>query len=194
MLTIFEDQAKFMVACGQTVYEENPAQFELYKKLILEEIQELFDAKDNVEELDAIMDIIVVCTGALLSTDFIKSNPDEVNFNDIAYQATTLFKFEKKVFNELFILHLIDDGFEDLKMYDKENNICLFTITQILTRVFMLLNVSGRYDIIGAWNEVVTNNMSKVCKETGKVIKRDDGKILKPEGWKPPDFSKYVRV
>jgi hypothetical protein len=24
-------------------------------------------------------------------------------------------------------------------------------------------------------------------------LKREDGKVLKPEGWQPPDFSKFVK-
>jgi len=49
------------------------------------------------------------------------------------------------------------------------------------------------YDIHGAWNEVVQTNMAKVDPATGKVRRREDGKILKPEGWKPPDMMKYVK-
>ena len=49
-----------------------------------------------------------------------------------------------------------------------------------------------QYDIAGAWNEVVQTNMAKVDPETGKVRRREDGKILKPEGWKPPDMTKFV--
>jgi predicted HAD superfamily Cof-like phosphohydrolase len=49
------------------------------------------------------------------------------------------------------------------------------------------------YDITGAWDEVVKTNMSKVDRVTGKVKRREDGKILKPEGWKPPDMSKFVK-
>jgi small subunit ribosomal protein S1 len=30
-------------------------------------------------------------------------------------------------------------------------------------------------------------------KVTGKVIRREDGKILKPEGWSPPNFKKFVK-
>lgn len=44
-----------------------------------------------------------------------------------------------------------------------------------------------------AWDEGAQSNLAKVDKVTGKVIRREDGKILKPEGWKPPDFSKLVR-
>jgi hypothetical protein len=49
------------------------------------------------------------------------------------------------------------------------------------------------YDIAGAWDEVVKTNMAKVDPVTGKVRRREDGKILKPEGWKPPDMSKFVK-
>lgn len=37
------------------------------------------------------------------------------------------------------------------------------------------------------WNEVQRSNCTKF--PGGKVIKRDDGKMLKPEGWTPPDIQ-----
>jgi len=49
------------------------------------------------------------------------------------------------------------------------------------------------YDIQGAWDEVVRTNMAKVDPVTRKVRRREDGKILKPEGWKPPDMTKFVK-
>ena len=48
-------------------------------------------------------------------------------------------------------------------------------------------------DVNGAWQEVHASNMAKIDKETGKVRKREDGKVLKPEGWKPPELKKYLR-
>ena len=42
------------------------------------------------------------------------------------------------------------------------------------------------------WDEGAISNLRKIDKETNKVLKREDGKVLKPEGWKPPDFSKFV--
>lgn len=35
------------------------------------------------------------------------------------------------------------------------------------------------------WSEVQRTNMAKVGAD-GKVVRREDGKILKPEGWTPP--------
>jgi hypothetical protein len=41
------------------------------------------------------------------------------------------------------------------------------------------------------WKEVHDSNMRKVHKD-GTVHRREDGKILKPEGWKPPDLFKII--
>lgn len=48
------------------------------------------------------------------------------------------------------------------------------------------------WDCESAWDEGAKSNLSKIDPTTGKVIRREDGKILKPEGWKPPDFKKFV--
>jgi predicted HAD superfamily Cof-like phosphohydrolase len=53
-------------------------------------------------------------------------------------------------------------------------------------------NMKG-YNIVAAWDEVLRSNMKKVDPITRKVIRREDGKILKPEGWTPPDLSKFIK-
>lgn len=40
------------------------------------------------------------------------------------------------------------------------------------------------------FDEVHRSNLSKLV--DGKPIRRDDGKILKPEGWTPPDIKKIL--
>lgn len=42
------------------------------------------------------------------------------------------------------------------------------------------------------WDEVHRSNMAKVDPATGKVKRREDGKILKPEGWQPPNLKDLV--
>ena len=120
MSNVFRDQAKFMNACGQTVGERNQDQFDLYLKLIKEEVDELqtaVDQNDRVEQLDALIDIMVVTVGAVQS-----------------------------------------------------------------------LGVDGE----GAWKEVMSTNFSKIDSLTGRVRKREDGKVLKPTGWQPPQLAKYI--
>ena len=121
MNKVLDDQKKFMVACGQTVDEYNPNQFNLYKELIGEEVGELIQAirnNDRVEQLDALIDILVVTAGAIHS-----------------------------------------------------------------------LGADGT----NAWNEVMRTNFAKVDPTTGKVRRREDGKILKPDNWQPPQLQSYVQ-
>ena len=120
MTNPFRDQEKFMRACDQTVGEFNEAQFALYTNLITEEHQELLEATlsdDRVEQLDALIDILVVTVGAIHSMGA---------------------------------------------------------------------------DVEGAWKEVMMTNFAKIDHDTGKVRKREDGKVLKPTGWTPPDLKPYV--
>jgi len=42
-----------------------------------------------------------------------------------------------------------------------------------------------------AWKEVISSNMSKVDPETGKVLKREDGKVIKPDSFKPPRLDQF---
>lgn len=121
MTNPFDDQARFMQACGQTVGENNEAQHLMYYTLIKEEVAELMAAEranDQVEQLDALIDILVVTIGALHSMGA---------------------------------------------------------------------------DAAGAWNEVMRTNFAKVDPNTGQVRRRADGKVLKPEGWQPPELEKFLR-
>ena len=113
----FMDQKNFMETCDQTTNTYNEAQYKLYKNLIDEEVEELNTATNPVDELDALVDILVVTIGAMHS-----------------------------------------------------------------------LGV----DAEGAWNEVMKTNFAKVDWTTKKVTKRTDGKVLKPEGWQPPQLEKFV--
>ncbi|HMG13073.1 MAG TPA: nucleoside triphosphate pyrophosphohydrolase family protein [Gemmatimonadaceae bacterium] len=68
--------------------------------------------------------------------------------------------------------------------------------------------VDGIYVFIGAahefgipieaeWDAVQLSNMQKAVEQpdgTLKVIRRPDGKILKPEGWEPPDTEGILRA
>lgn len=112
-----ESVSIFIDACGQ---KDTPENAELYKKLIEEEYTEFLEAieaKDEVETLDACMDMIWVILGYCYLKGF---------------------------------------------------------------------------NIEGAWEEVKRSNLAKIDFETGKVIRREDGKILKPEGWTPPNLESFV--
>ena len=73
MTNPFRDQEKFMKACDQTVEGYNEDQYAMYLELIGEETGELMVAladENRVEQLDALIDILVVTIGAIHSGGF----------------------------------------------------------------------------------------------------------------------------
>jgi predicted HAD superfamily Cof-like phosphohydrolase len=52
---------------------------------------------------------------------------------------------------------------------------------------------SRGWDCENIWDEGAKSNLSKIDPVTGSVRRREDGKILKPEGWKPPDFTRFTK-
>jgi len=120
MSNVFRDQEKFMKSCDQSVEGFNETQFNLYTSLIREEVDELWAANaaaDQIEVLDALIDILVVTVGAIHS-----------------------------------------------------------------------MGADGE----GAWKEVMQTNFAKIDHDTGKVRKREDGKVLKPTGWVPPNLAQFI--
>jgi predicted HAD superfamily Cof-like phosphohydrolase len=51
---------------------------------------------------------------------------------------------------------------------------------------------TGGFDAEGAWKEVMRTNFAKVDPETGKVRRRDDGKVLKPSDWQGPKLEPFI--
>jgi predicted HAD superfamily Cof-like phosphohydrolase len=67
----------------------------------------------------------------------------------------------------------------------------LDALTDILVVTIGAIHSMGA-DAEGAWKEVMRTNFAKIDKDTGKVRKREDGKVLKPLGWTPPSLKEYV--
>jgi predicted HAD superfamily Cof-like phosphohydrolase len=58
--------------------------------------------------------------------------------------------------------------------------------------VLIGLAYSKGYDIEAAFKEVARSNMSKIDPKTQTVLKRDDGKVLKPPHFSPPYLTPYL--
>ena len=118
MTNPFKDIETFGTACDQPPSEAN---YKMYLDLIREETDELEEAiqdNDKVEQLDALIDILVVTMGAVRAAG---------------------------------------------------------------------------WDGEAAWKEVMDTNFAKIDPTTGKVIKREDGKVLKPEGWQAPQLAQFIK-
>ena len=101
---------------------------------------------------------------------------------------------EKNIDNAILYAKLIDEEFNELKQACLDDNdterldACMDLIWVTLGYCYM-----RGYNVPMAWNEVARSNLSKINPETGKVIKREDGKVLKPEGWTPPQLEQFTK-
>lgn len=48
------------------------------------------------------------------------------------------------------------------------------------------------FPITEGWIEVALSNHAKIDPDTGVCLRRADGKILKPEGWQPPNLRRVM--
>lgn len=99
-----------------------------------------------------------------------------------AEQYALYFNLIQEEMSELFAAVLKEDRKEQL---DALIDILVVTIGAIHS-----MGADGE----GAWKEVMRTNFAKIDKETGKVRKREDGKILKPLNWQPPNLEPYLAV
>jgi predicted HAD superfamily Cof-like phosphohydrolase len=101
-------------------------------------------------------------------------------------------EFNKDQFN--LYVSLIDEEVRELydaiTAHDKVET--LDALIDIIVVTIGAIHSAG-YDAEGAWKEVMRTNFAKIDKETGKVRKREDGKVLKPVGWTPPDLKPFVK-
>lgn len=90
-------------------------------------------------------------------------------------------------------LNLIEEEFKELQEARAMNNDVeeLDALIDILVVTIGAIHSAG-FDAEGAWKEVMKTNFAKIDKETGKVRKREDGKVLKPVGWTPPELSPFI--
>jgi predicted HAD superfamily Cof-like phosphohydrolase len=90
-------------------------------------------------------------------------------------------------------LKLIEEEAEELNqaIIDRDRVEMLDALIDMLVVTVGAIHSMGA-DGEGAWKEVMRSNFAKIG-EDGKVRKREDGKVLKPTGWTPPDLKPFVK-
>ena len=88
---------------------------------------------------------------------------------------------------------LIEEEHTELKqaLADNDNVEVLDALIDILVVTIGAIHSAG-FDAEGAWKEVMSTNFAKIDRETGKVRKREDGKVLKPQGWESPVLNTFL--
>jgi predicted HAD superfamily Cof-like phosphohydrolase len=101
---------------------------------------------------------------------------------------------ERNELQYLMYLGLIDEEVTELHQA-LDNNDRVEQLDALIDILVVTIGAihSGGFDAEGAWKEVMRTNFAKIDHETGKVRKREDGKVLKPVGWTPPNLVPYVK-
>ena len=99
--------------------------------------------------------------------------------------------FNQEQFN--LYIKLIEEEFKELNEAVNNNDMLetLDALEDILVVTIGAIHSAGM-DGEGGWREVMNTNFAKIDKETGKVRKREDGKVLKPVGWTAPDLEQFL--
>jgi predicted HAD superfamily Cof-like phosphohydrolase len=88
---------------------------------------------------------------------------------------------------------LIDEEYDEfIKAWNENNDVEKIDACFDMMWVIVGYMKSRGWDCESIWDEGAKSNLSKIDPETGFVKRREDGKILKPDGWQPPNFSKFV--
>ena len=93
------------------------------------------------------------------------------------------------------LLEIIDEEYNDELKEAIANNDkveMLDALIDILVVTIGAIHSMGA-DGEGAWKEVMRSNFSKIDKDTGMVRKREDGKVLKPVDYSPPELAVFVK-
>ena len=120
------------------------------------------------------------------------TNPfaDQTKFMNACGQTTD--KWHRAQF-EMYLDLIREEHIELTEAVTNEDTVeVLDALIDILVVTIGTINSLG-VDGEAAWNEVMRTNMAKIDPETGKVRKREDGKVLKPEGWQPPQLAQFVK-
>lgn len=90
-------------------------------------------------------------------------------------------------------MELIREEFEELKEGHAEKNV-VEVADACGDLIWVILGLANSLGIpMGpVWHEITQSNMSKTV--DGKVIRRDDGKILKPETYFPPNIERALQL
>lgn len=167
-----KEQNDFLVAFGQTPVDAEDQNLKeiLYLKLIAEERQEFADAFQNldvIEMFDAIIDIAYVAAGYVnVSGATLTPEDFEIYPERNAYLAGYLAPNKNETFTGLALA---------VRCLSLAYHICQY---------YKLPFEAG-------WAEVHGSNMAKLQPD-GTVLRREDGKVIKPDGWLPPDLGRVI--
>ena len=114
---------------------------------------------------------------------------DQAHFMRACGQTTTTINNAQ---SDMYLALIKEEG-EELVVALQECDVVeeLDAIIDLLV-VIIGYGLSRGFPMVEAWDEVLRSNMAKIDPLTGTVLRREDGKILKPAGWTAPDLDSVI--
>lgn len=177
---------QFMTACGQLpgLGWGDPATRNLRRELLAEEVNEYLDADDQndlVEVVDGLLDIVVVAHGSRLAY----GRDDTTFLIGIAQRR----QWHDTEVRRRFRLAIEQSAHHYFEAEDRDNlTDALIHLSNLVQYAANALDGLVGEDVARACaGEVTRSNLSKIV--DGKVLRREDGKIMKPNSFSAPDIA-----
>lgn len=160
-------------------------------QLLREEINEFCEAyeiTDYVEIADALADICYIIAGTCVSYGIC---PDDRTFHSPYDVSTNVYK-GTKLFFSLKLNRMMKEDFERYSIAELSNNLDNVK-SELVLMIWNVCAIAYHYHmpLNEIFAEVHRSNMAKALPD-GTVRYRDDGKVLKPDSWTPPDIKSIL--
>jgi len=177
----------------------------LRERLLIEEWDETKQAIANgdlVEIADGLVDVIYIVAGTAIECGVSLVPQDEFLASaefDSVYSSLRVLLFDRlpdvRVTPSHGLVAIMDSLVSLANQAIASDDYA--KMTQNLSRVVevsLLIGTVCNLPVLEVWKEVHRSNMSKADPLTGHVRKREDGKVLKPDGWKRPDVAGVIEM
>jgi predicted HAD superfamily Cof-like phosphohydrolase len=195
--TVFDQVAEFHRAFGLPLFEEQtPADAKLSElriRLLKEEYDELKKAveeKDLVEIADALADMTYIICGTAHSYGITLNNgwePEYYDFEQAPPEAIDEYPDEMNM--HLVVLELLYEAYERYEKHHHYEGIqqSMFSMMMEIAALAYLCQIPFKK----VFDEVHASNMTKLMPD-GSVLRREDGKVIKPPHFRKPDLRAVI--
>jgi predicted HAD superfamily Cof-like phosphohydrolase len=196
------DVRAFHVVCALPIASSpaklDPERVALRERLLIEEWDETkaaLAAKDITEVADGLVDVIYIAAGTAIECGIDLAQQDAYAFGNefdpyVADLRKALFEREPtvRIAAKGDLVEIMDGlvAAANRSIAADDHGRMSMVLSRVI-EVALFIGAVCSVPVFEVWREIHRSNMSKADPVTGFVRKREDGKVLKPEGWKRPD-------
>lgn len=179
-----EFQIAFGLDSNDTPTLAEPALRDLRVNLLLEESAELTKAyveEDIIEVADALADIVYIAEGTAVAYGV------DLDYDVTAPCGTVEWPVDENLADDLIDNVVLAVNISTHPATTEDTDRVAYALSRVVEAAYTAAAAWG-FDLDAILEEVHRSNMAKLGPD-GEVIRRADGKVMKPEGWQPPQIA-----